>query len=109
MNIDINHPHARFPSTVSPTLAQKNSRHLQQNMTETTLQKYPLPQVFRSVYSNSTTAPMLNTVSIQPTLDIPTGEYVILWDDVLNAFKNAVYIQSGGTAVPFLMDKNSQP
>ncbi|KAF8920073.1 hypothetical protein BGZ58_004459, partial [Dissophora ornata] len=78
-------------------------------MTEATLQVHP--QMFRAVYTDSTsavsTAP-LNTVSIQPTLDGTTGQYSVHWEDILKVYGNAVYILNGSTAVPFLMDKNSE-
>ena len=78
-------------------------------MAETTTQGQP--QEFRLVQIDSTSTipiPLLDSVSIQPRLDKSTGGYVILWDDILMAFKNAMYIRNGKMLVPFLIDENFQ-
>ena len=68
--------------------------------------------MFRAFYTDSkstASTPLLNTVSIVPTFDRATEEYVIFWDEILKVFRNAVYIRNGSMAVPFLVDKNSEP
>ncbi|KAF9354905.1 hypothetical protein BGX26_007218 [Mortierella sp. AD094] len=45
-------------------------------------------------------------VSIKPRFDSKTGEYIILWNDILMTFKNASHIRIDGVAVPFLTDDN---
>jgi len=78
-------------------------------MTETRPQEHP--QMFHAFYTDSkstASTPLLNTVSIVPTFDRATEEYVIFWDEILKVFSNAVYIRNGTMAVPFLVDKNSE-
>ncbi|KAF9938891.1 hypothetical protein BGZ65_011977 [Modicella reniformis] len=69
----------------------------------------PAPQTFRPVYHLGTishvvpNAPIANVV---PRLDRKSGEYIILWNDVLRVFKDAQYILRGSEVVNFLVDNN---
>ena len=62
-------------------------------------------QAFRQIYSDGTGAP-LPIVNIKPRFDNKTGEYIVLWNDVLMAFKNPLHVRNGDTAVPFVTDEN---
>ncbi|KAF9349190.1 hypothetical protein BGX26_012499 [Mortierella sp. AD094] len=53
-----------------------------------------------------TTIPLSKTVNITPRYDSKTGQYIILWNDVLMAFKDASHVQYGDMAIPFHTDEN---
>jgi hypothetical protein len=38
--------------------------------------------------------------------DTMTGKDVLLWDDILAVFKNALYVRSGTVALPFIKGPN---
>ncbi|KAF9997902.1 hypothetical protein BGZ79_008405 [Entomortierella chlamydospora] len=68
-------------------------------------------QGFRPIYNTGTSATPPQSsepVYIEPHFISQTGEYIVLWDEVLVAFKNASYVRNGNTLVPFLRDENFQ-
>ncbi|KAG0244368.1 hypothetical protein B0O80DRAFT_275503 [Mortierella sp. GBAus27b] len=67
----------------------------------------PPPQAFRSVFrvgNESQPAPNSPNADLVPRLDKKTGEYIILWRDILRIFKDAKYILHGSEAVNFMTD-----
>ncbi|KAF9988522.1 hypothetical protein BGZ65_000592 [Modicella reniformis] len=46
------------------------------------------------------------TLYIRARLDPKTGQYVVLWKDVQQVFKNASHIQHGITVISFMTDEN---
>ncbi|KAF9101743.1 hypothetical protein BGX27_011349 [Mortierella sp. AM989] len=64
------------------------------------------PQAFRQVYNDGSMAPLSTTVNVNPRFDSKTEEYIILWNDVLMAFKKPLHVRNGDTAIPFLTDEN---
>ncbi|KAF9171865.1 hypothetical protein BGX21_006755 [Mortierella sp. AD011] len=70
-----------------------------------------LLQGFRPVYNANTltSSPLPSElVYIEPHFINQTGEYIVLWDEILVAFKNASHVRNGATLVPFLRDGSFQ-
>ncbi|KAF9357480.1 hypothetical protein BGX26_003667 [Mortierella sp. AD094] len=67
------------------------------------------PQALRPVYSgdgSATSAPLSGIVNVQTHYNSKTSESIVLWDEVLIAFKDASYVRHNGTMVSFLRDEN---
>jgi hypothetical protein len=47
-----------------------------------------------------------NVADIPTLIDSKTGERIVLWSDIQDAFKNAESIWNGKYLVPFLKDEN---
>jgi hypothetical protein len=47
-----------------------------------------------------------NVAGIPTLIDSKTGERIVLWSDIQDAFKNAESIWNGMALVPFLKDEN---
>ncbi|KAF9357778.1 hypothetical protein BGX26_003086 [Mortierella sp. AD094] len=67
----------------------------------------PVRQAIRPVHSNGST-PFDNSplVNITPKYDNVSGQYVVLWSEILLVYKNARCVMHGGRALSFLMDGN---
>ncbi|KAF9434731.1 Heat shock 70 kDa protein 12A [Entomortierella beljakovae] len=65
-------------------------------------------QTFRPVHNNASFSPASNlgSASIACHFDESINDYIVLWEDVQMAFKNAMYARKGLAAVSFLKGKN---
>ncbi|KAG0289923.1 hypothetical protein BGZ96_006610, partial [Linnemannia gamsii] len=66
-------------------------------------------QVVRRVYENedlNTTTSLSKVFRLARHFDNVSGKDIILWDDVLAAFKDAVHVRSGETVLPFLKGRD---
>ncbi|KAF9957186.1 hypothetical protein BGZ65_002217 [Modicella reniformis] len=59
----------------------------------------PLFQAFRSRSTDC-------DIKIKPHKDSKSGEHIVLWSDIQQAFKNAMFIRNDGSLVSFLKDDN---
>lgn len=65
----------------------------------------PYAQAVRKVYENDTLAsvPVVSDIfHVACYPDVSSGKDIILWDDILAAFKNVVHVRFGTMILPFL-------
>ncbi|KAF9995507.1 hypothetical protein BGZ79_010805 [Entomortierella chlamydospora] len=66
-------------------------------------------QAFRPVHRcNETghTLPLSDRIKIKYRFDKMLGQYIILWNDILTVFSDAMHVRNGDTAVEYLTDEN---
>ncbi|KAF9203710.1 hypothetical protein BGZ49_006120 [Haplosporangium sp. Z 27] len=67
-------------------------------------------QALRPVYKGDISGTVIpsssKTVSVKPRIDSQTGEFIILWQDITLAIKNALHVWHGDTIIPFHTDDN---
>jgi hypothetical protein len=66
-------------------------------------------QVVRRVYENedlNTTASLSKVFRLECHFDDVSGKSIILWDDILAAFKGVVHVRVGERILPFLKGRN---
>lgn len=71
--------------------------------------KGPTLQSFRSVYipdSSGNAAPPSVNININARFDSQLHQHIVLWNDILRVFRNALYIQADGALVSFLTNDN---
>lgn len=64
-------------------------------------------QSFRSVYipdASGNPAPPSVNININARFDNQLQQHIVLWNDILRVFRNALYIQADGALVSFLTD-----
>jgi len=65
------------------------------------------PQVLRSVYHvGAVSQPIPNApiANITPRFDKKSGEYILLWNDILRIFKDAQYVLRGTEVINFMVN-----